>query len=166
MPLCSCKLIFSLLEFVVDLHQAISPWGTLNLAHCANYLWKKAHSRNHQFRLVLKLSWASAQCAPFPMKDGDAESRWSRGVHLQYSVAPHPSCDRVTSVFITPDDLELISLLLCCFPFVFVQYPLLCVCVCVLYLLIYKRKVISNNLDLSLVSSCLQQCWVQWWWWN
>lgn len=48
--LCSCKRIFSLLAFVLDLQQALVPWDTLNLAHCANYLWNEAHSHNHQFR--------------------------------------------------------------------------------------------------------------------
>lgn len=72
--LCSCMLIFSLLAFALDLHQALFPWGTLNLAHSANYLWKEAHSHNHQFQRVLKLSWASPHCAPFPMKDGDPQS--------------------------------------------------------------------------------------------
>lgn len=93
--LCSCKPIFSPLAFVLDLHGARFPRGTLNLAHCANYLWKEAHSHNHQFHRVLKLSWASPGCAPFPMKDGDPRSWWSWRVHLQYSWAPHPSSECV-----------------------------------------------------------------------
>lgn len=131
------------LAFVLDLHQALFPRGTLNLAHCANYLWKEAHSHNHQFHRVLKLSRASPDFAPFPVKDGDPQSRRSKRVHPQYSTALHPSSDARTSVFITPDDLELILLLLCCFPFVFVLYPFLSLSI--LYLLIYKRKVIFNN---------------------
>ena len=70
MALCSFIIILSILAYVLDLYQPQFPQGPLNLAHCANYLWKETHSHNHQFHPVLKSSWASPDRAPFP------DERW------------------------------------------------------------------------------------------
>lgn len=113
-----------LLAFVLDLHRALFPWGTLNLAHCANYLWKEAHSHNHQFHRVLKLSRASPDCAPCPTKDGDPQSWRSKRVHLQYSMALHPSSD---SVHLSSLHQMTWSLYCCCcvlFPFCLCPIPI------------------------------------------
>lgn len=106
------------MHFALDLYQPPSPWGALNLARSANYLWKGAHSHSHQFGVVLKRSWASPDRAPI----SDERWRGSGEPAVQgSSSAVHCGCSALVwvpvSVFITSHDLELILLPLCCFLF-------------------------------------------------
>lgn len=136
MLLCSLMPRVSPHAFVFDLKQPLFPWAALNLAHCANYRWKEAHAHYHQFHLVLKLIWASPNCAPFSMKDGASAKLAVQGSSPTVQCSSSSLLASRMSVFITSHDLELILLLPCCFPFVFVQYPFRSVSI--LYLSIYK----------------------------
>lgn len=89
-----CSSVPSLPSHLFLTYIRLFPWGTLNLAACANYFWKEAHSHNHQFQEEQKSSWASLDCAPFLMKDGRSTKLASRE-GFTHSMTLYPSSDQL-----------------------------------------------------------------------